>query len=147
MQVLEETVGFSADIFQYSISQSTNPSLTKYRSSNCDNQWQLETSVSLVYCPTCGYSRSNWNNILSSDVGDFLLWLGNFLCHSEIVSHDTKSSNYGNLMFDCFTFCLFWIFCLLCNLFICFFVCLNRRASIKGSEYLLFPFPFSLLYG
>ena len=60
VQVLEETVGFSADIFQYSISQSTNPSLTKYRCWNCDNQWQLENSVSLVYCPTCGYSKSNW---------------------------------------------------------------------------------------
>ena len=59
VQVLEET-GFSADIFQYSISQSTNPSLTKYRCWNCDNQWQLENSVSLVYCPTCGYSKSNW---------------------------------------------------------------------------------------
>ena len=40
VQVLEETVGFSADIFQYSISQSTNPSLTKYRCSNCGNRLQ-----------------------------------------------------------------------------------------------------------
>ena len=43
------------------------------------------------------------NNILSSDIGDFILWLELFLLHSEIVSHDTESPKYGNLMFDCFT--------------------------------------------
>ena len=42
------------------------------------------------------------NNILSSDIGDFILWLELFLFHSEIVSHDTESPKYGNLMFDCF---------------------------------------------
>ena len=65
VRVLEETVGFSADLIQRSISQkSTNPSLTKYRCSNCDKQWELESSLSLSCCPLCGYSRSNWKSCI-----------------------------------------------------------------------------------
>lgn len=65
MQVLEETVGFGADLIRSSVSRmSTNISLTKYSCPSCGNEWQFESSISRCYCPLCGYNRSNWKSCI-----------------------------------------------------------------------------------
>ncbi|KAL1979195.1 hypothetical protein VTN96DRAFT_6523 [Rasamsonia emersonii] len=63
--VLEEAVGFAADLVQYLARwKPPNSNLMKYRCPNCSAQWLLErcTGDVMYHCPFCGNHRSNWNS-------------------------------------------------------------------------------------
>jgi speckle-type POZ protein len=56
--VLEETVGFAADVTQLIASTST---LKEYKCPHCSNRWKAMLSGgSTYYCVRCGSSRANW---------------------------------------------------------------------------------------
>lgn len=57
--VLEETVGFAADVIQL-MEQSENASVVKYHCPSCDGDWNASLQPGTNYCLRCGESRKDW---------------------------------------------------------------------------------------
>jgi speckle-type POZ protein len=62
--VLEETVGFAADVTQFmaaDVTQLLASNFKEYKCPNCGNHWKAVLSGgSTYYCVRCGGSRANW---------------------------------------------------------------------------------------
>jgi len=57
--VLEETVGFAADVTQL-MDQSENQSLLEFLCPKCSQKWEAFLQPGTNYCLRCGHQRSDW---------------------------------------------------------------------------------------
>jgi speckle-type POZ protein len=59
--VLEETVGFAADVTQL-MNRNQKRSFVKFVCPSCGEDWEAFPKRSMTYCPCCGHYRSDWDN-------------------------------------------------------------------------------------